>query len=750
MNIDYTFNKLLGECFPKEHLNTRHELFTILYDYYTWYDEYIKSSNFDEDNVSSIKSRYTRFETDTITYNFIINEFNSLEWDTDYIDLEPPIQLLKYLRDLYMSGGEIAQVVKGTVPQLVIDRYPNFDKFIHDYYNWLDHNTEDGRKSIIQQCQSFLFDSEINHEIEPYTSKILKDLGWNYQNIMIDKRLLILALREFYLTRGNKLSFQFVFRAFFNKSVEIKYPREEMFVLSAANYITETKIITTANNFGRDYLNEIFSNTKIIDITIEGVSSEVIADVNYVRPYMYMGRMYLEFTISPPKSSKEFQEQISPDKFVEAQRVAYKKRMVQFSKIDDEEVAINFSANETLDFFPYENVKIVYNDLSFSEQIFNVGIIEIKHPGRYYTVGEEVSIMNAGINGKIRVKSIHKGGFDRVTVVRGGTGYRKGDKVFAITKDKYDGYGFYAEVYDVGPSGEIKTVKIFDQGSDYDEIANVYIETPTGLGAWLILQSSNIGGLKTFEYIEHYRIFDANQKITIDNDYGTITMITEKFDSYGKLFERIEDAWNYGDVTDDIDFMEPFLVVPQSYLGGGAILSLNTRGCIYSEEKKYTDNLGFLEENAYLHDSYYYQEYSYVVKSTVETKKYEHILKDLLHPGGTLSFNETFKDIDIKIDVNNLDSIKFFSKSDAATGDMIIDLSIFRWTIEPFKLIKIGDVVDSHSFLPHTLSIDRKIDTIEVILWGSIADSIDAVYDWGYITDIPIITKDYKYLLFTI
>lgn len=47
------------------------------------------------------------------------------------------------------------------------------------------------------------------------------------------------------------------------------------------------------------------------------------------------------------------------------------------------------------------------------------------------------------------------------------------------------------------------------------------------------------------------------------------------------------------------------------------------------------------EVNSKIHDSYYYQDYSYVIKSDASYANYEQVLKDVLHVAGTKPFGET-------------------------------------------------------------------------------------------------------------
>ena len=59
-----------------------------------------------------------------------------------------------------------------------------------------------------------------------------------------------------------------------------------------------------------------------------------------------------------------------------------------------------------------------------------------------------------------------------------------------------------------------------------------------------------------------------------------------------------------------------------------------------SYEGKYIDTKGFLSWNNRLQDNFFYQVYSYVIRSGNMVRKYRQFVKDLVHPTGTKMFGE--------------------------------------------------------------------------------------------------------------
>lgn len=72
---------------------------------------------------------------------------------------------------------------------------------------------------------------------------------------------------------------------------------------------------------------------------------------------------------------------------------------------------------------------------------------------------------------------------------------------------------------------------------------------------------------------------------------------------------------------------------------GNAILTANI-GTIANTAGKYADENGFLSYGKKIYDGYYYQDYSYVLKSKIQLAEYEEVIRKLIHPVGMKMFGE--------------------------------------------------------------------------------------------------------------
>lgn len=75
----------------------------------------------------------------------------------------------------------------------------------------------------------------------------------------------------------------------------------------------------------------------------------------------------------------------------------------------------------------------------------------------------------------------------------------------------------------------------------------------------------------------------------------------------------------------------------------------------------YTSNDGFLNDSIYIQDSYYYQDFSYVIRINQQLDQYKELLKSTIHPGGLALFGEFDIFNNFKLDIRLKESGQFTS-----------------------------------------------------------------------------------------
>lgn len=244
------------------------------------------------------------------------------------------------------------------------------------------------------------------------------------------------------------------------------------------------------------------------------------------------------------------------------------------------------------DFNPLENVFITDGETSVTETIFQCARLKINNPGTLYKPGDEIIINGTEIKGLIRVKSIQTGGISGVNIVNGGHDYVVGDRIKAKSNTK-NGSGFFATVSEVGSLGQILKVKIWSHGYDYDDIPQLIVISENGTGANIVGTSTTIGGIKSIEiFDEYWKFVSGTPSVSVTSSKGT-----------GASFEVIMNK------------------------------------CLSEKKLIFKNKQGVLGYDCFVHDSNYFQNFSYVVVSKVDSSQFNDIVDDLVHPAGYKRFN---------------------------------------------------------------------------------------------------------------
>jgi hypothetical protein len=118
---------------------------------------------------------------------------------------------------------------------------------------------------------------------------------------------------------------------------------------------------------------------------------------------------------------------------------------------------------------------------------------------------------------------------------------------------------------------------------------------------------------------------------------------------------------------------------------------------------RYLDNNGFLSDRKYIQDSYYYQDYSYVIKTSKTLEYWKDIVTKILHPAGFIFFGQ------IKIiSVASLQKLKMSLNQpgtvagEAASRPIILDPVTMRMQIAA-DYIHIRSATGDHPFADHAI-----------------------------------------------
>ena len=355
----------------------------------------------------------------------------------------------------------IYSLVERNIPSYIKTLYPNTKNLILDFFKFLESDN-----NHIRLLLDFKDNTDIDNQIEPYIDYFLNELGWTYQHkITIDKRTLIIILKDLYLSRGSKKSFNCLFRILFDTSCEINYPRDNLFTLSNAPYTNDSIILISANNINNIILKDIINNVNFDIINIRGLKSKTVAVVN---------------------------------------------NMVVVFKKDIPYILVHIDIDDKEDFINLETVILSKNSYSIIETVYNTIGFNIVNSGNYYKKNDIINILGCDFIGLAKVNSISSGYINNINIIDGGLNYKIDDIITTTLVSK--GQGFFASVKTINNIGSITGIKIYNTGSNFLEKPSLSIKSLDGAGAILDVDCINVGGIQEIEFV--YPAWKSTENIT--------------------------------------------------------------------------------------------------------------------------------------------------------------------------------------------------------------------------------------------
>ena len=524
--------------------------------------------------------------------------------------------------------------IETQVPEHLRDDYPIFLAFLKAYYEYMgsDSNAMAAARRLPEDTD---IDITLEKFIEYFKREFLVTLP---RDVLADKRLLLKHAREFYRTRGSESSYKFLFRSLFNDDIDFYYPGEDILRASDGRYEI-SKSIKLSNIMGGDAA--AFDGVLVIGQT-SGARARVVS--------------FLEGEVSGVRV------------------VEIRVSNIQGVFEDGEDV--------------------LSEDGVLSGRILNtVGplatIATVRIPGAFHTSGDVVNIIDTGTgqgaNGV--VTSIDDQSAVYFTINNGGSGYRA-NSIISIVQSGGAGANFRIDEIDnleilaglntdrIAPYAAIQlntagsntawrgfagantaamnaTMSVTNVNSTFND-AFSYASLQTGSIKKITTTNFGYGYTNlptagiTDPFVASFKVNSSanpglykgeDAVITVNRAPGSITAIT--INQQGQDYSKFRDVYirnvtkgsaNGGYVSDTVDGNTP-PSTSQDGTGEPGIFG------IIDNPGVFTDTKGFLSWNNKLQDNYFYQEYSYALKTTKNINEFRDIVKRLLHPAGTKMFN---------------------------------------------------------------------------------------------------------------
>lgn len=525
------------------------------------------------------------------------------------------------------------------------------------------------KDNVVRKTGKILDYRNIEYSVDKYIEYLKDELFTSIPMTMYsDKRLVALKFKDFFESKSNEDSYKFLFKLLYNEDINLYYPGEDLLRVSDGDF-EKTQIVRavvtddvfdflnktinggTSNALGNvvDIKRYVIGSIEVAEMTLKLVSGtflggESITDITDETLTTTLYGMVTGFTINDAGSGYQVGDAIA---FTgDGSAVEAVVSSIQQSPI----TAINYNTTGH-GYRVGTNASVINSGTGGSGLIVRVTEIAntytVTSGANTYTVGEasRVQIINRGSNYYKKpsitlvddvIQSIGMLSENLITIVSGGSNYGVGNTITFTGGSGANATGIVASVTEatsynllfedgdkvIGetgkdvvknedwvPIGPIARVELTNFGTGYTNSTlptSVVVSSTTGSSANLVVTG----------------IQGTSANVTID-EVNNITGIGSI-----RAIEIKNFGVNYTSANANLTAIGD----------GNANVSVTVSGLGVKEGNWVTDD-GKIDYKK-IQDSYYYQDFSYVIRSGLVFTKYRDTIKNIIHPAGLQAFGE--------------------------------------------------------------------------------------------------------------
>ena len=587
-----------------------------------------------------------------------------------------------YIDDSYNGFKQsLSHLIANQLPDFVRTEYPVFITFLEKYYEFLDQEN---------QVNNFLLNYEknfdINRTLDTFIPKFKNQYAQNFPlDAQIDDRRLIKFIKQFYEAKGSEKAIELLFRILYNERTEIFYPSEQILRASDGIWIEDVTLklavdsSITANPFDL--------NSKTVKITYyENISSvtyerTIETNISNVTKFAYIFPAVYELVTSLPKTATILVPGAGASANALVSGGQVRAIVGETNNTFNSATAVNVTNNTiTIPSHGYTTGDVVIYDrnggtivtglTNYSVNfviVVNANTIKLATSAGNATLGTAIDLTVVGSgthrlydpltdsgNGYFATPTVQftsttgtsaaartiltdTGEISHVIVTNGGSGYSTAPavtfstdsirtKVEIVSGNTTTEYGYIVrqlatvdvidcdgtppcgftvgDIFSIDESGSTGPYTVEFENDALEYFLNKYNETDVAANPYTLVGRDNKASIR----------IDA---VDADGCPTAVSIFDTGFD-----FER-----------------ETFTAIIESALGCTATLSFTT-GAVNVKTGRFRDSRGMLSNVNKLQDNFYYQNYSYVIRSNVPSNKWLDIVKNTTHPAGTAIFGE--------------------------------------------------------------------------------------------------------------
>lgn len=522
------------------------------------------------------------------------------------------------------TDKKISTLIESQVPGYLLEEGPNLVAFLKAYYEWMETTGQVTDASRNQLVNRDIDTTDLNKFYEYFRREVLVDFP---KDILADRRLVAKRIKDLYRAKGSAAAYNLLFRILYDQDVSIYKPSENILRASDGRWIEQTLLRLGAPTVGN--LQDM--EGKVVTGRSSGAQGTVIRVLTVFESGIEVKQLRLKDVTGT-----------------------------------------------------FQDLELVETNTGLSGQVVNsVGpLVDVLIGGEGTTggtghqVGDTVSFTNTRGSGGTGVVLATNDEAVTFSITDGGSGYSVGNTVVTIS----------------GGNPTLSIIgKVTVTSISNTETIPVYIDTIQGLSNTSIgygpTYSSNSG-------IVSSNLASSNSSTALsaalgiqDVVAGTISGISVTPGNYRAFLPTVtavDSTISPLDIPDSIrggikgrnavitPTFTPGSITDVSVINGGTLYNstipvtiVNTTrdGAnsaigdpvvtgVITQAGNYKGTKGFLSWDQRLQDNYYYQEFSYVIKSQKALKTYRNIVRDIIHPAGTKLFGQI--DLSTEADLTGL------------------------------------------------------------------------------------------------
>jgi hypothetical protein len=606
-----------------------------------------------------------------------------------------------------LARTPIQAVVRSQLPEFIREDYPLFVSFVEAYYEYMNKQNIDLVKV-----------RDLDETLDQFIGEFKKELAYNLPFVIKDERFLLTKIKEQYLSKGSRASYDLLFRLLYGKNVELIYPGEKLLIPSDGRWNQEISVFAQV-----DYgdANEVIG--KLVDIVSAGTILRVVVDkkqelTGEVDKIVRIGK-YFEILCTGTSGTRfltlSTTANVEVGQLITGNGVAAGTRVVNINEnivttstdlITDINQNLTFS-NELYEFFLDKRFfgEIKPGDLIKFSDSFQATIVpttaklKIVQPGEKFRVGQVFEIRSgSGTGALMKVTGVTPaGGIKYAEFIKFGIGYTTNFSLSLLPRNSItstdpgtaagtsllientfisDGPGqIQATGNSVTVTGTLSSfgspgaVAIGDEIWTNETTSRIIgvvksIESSTSLTLVSAPNTYANGVTTSYSGTYYFRNTRSIGEQYTEDDINAVTLkpgIISTTNGFGE--QGYINAANYVD-TNFIDGTYAGTLTTEFFLSSRsgqveaeepAVIQVSL-GPIAKYPGYFDTNNGFLNDNIYIQDSYYYQKFSYVVKIDERLNSYKSIVKTLVHPSGMALFGEfdIINRFDLSLDLESI------------------------------------------------------------------------------------------------